>query len=132
MLLPIHIAAGGLAIVLGAVALLVRKGGGIHRRVGLLFVGAMLVMGTSASILAVRKTPIDPNVFGGFMVAYFVLTALTTVRPASPWNQRINVALLPIPVGLALFDIVGGVKAFNTPHGFLNGVPFFMYFFLGT
>lgn len=30
MLLPIHVAAGGLAIVLGAVALLVKKGGPIH------------------------------------------------------------------------------------------------------
>ncbi len=38
MLLPIHIAAGGLALVLGAVALLVKKGGTIHRRSGLLFV----------------------------------------------------------------------------------------------
>jgi hypothetical protein len=37
-LLPIHIAAGGLAIVLGAVALLVKKGGAIHR---LLLFGAM-------------------------------------------------------------------------------------------
>ncbi len=37
MLLPIHIAAGGLAIVLGAVALSVKKGGTIHRRSGLLF-----------------------------------------------------------------------------------------------
>lgn len=31
LLLPIHIAAGGLAIVLGAVALVVKKGGTIHR-----------------------------------------------------------------------------------------------------
>src|SRR5262249_39752401 len=37
VLLSIHIAAGGLAIVLGAVALLVRKGGTIHRLSGLLF-----------------------------------------------------------------------------------------------
>jgi uncharacterized membrane protein len=43
MLLPIHIAAGGLAIILGAVALSVKKGGTIHRRSGLLFVYAMLV-----------------------------------------------------------------------------------------
>jgi hypothetical protein len=132
MLLAIHIAAGGLAIILGTVALSVKKGGRIHRRVGLLFVYAMLVMGTSASILALRKTPIDPNVFGGLMVAYFVITALTTVRPVSPWTRRINVALLTIPVGLALFDIAGGVKAFNRPGGFLNGVPFPMYFFLAT
>ena len=33
MLLPIHIAAGGLAIVLGAVALSVKKGGTIHNGV---------------------------------------------------------------------------------------------------
>jgi len=51
MLLAIHIVAGGVAIVLGAVALLVKKGGTIHRRSGLLFVYVMLVMGTSASIL---------------------------------------------------------------------------------
>jgi len=38
MLLPIHIAAGGLPIVLGAVALTVKKGGIIHCRSGLPFV----------------------------------------------------------------------------------------------
>ena len=37
-LLPIHVAAGGLVIVLGAVALAVKKGGTLHRRSGLLFV----------------------------------------------------------------------------------------------
>ena len=57
MLLPIHIAAGGLAIVLGAVALSVKKGGTIHRRSGLLFVYAMLVMGVSASILSLLNGP---------------------------------------------------------------------------
>ena len=132
MLLPIHVAAGGLAIVLGAVALLVKKGGTIHRRVGLLFVYAMLVMGASAAILAFRKSPTDPNILGGFMTVYFVVTALTTVRPVSPWTRRINGAMLAIPIGLALLDIVGGVKAFNSPSGFLNGVPFLMYFFLAT
>jgi uncharacterized membrane protein len=83
MLLPIHIAAGGVAIVLGAIALLVKKGGTVHRRSGLLFVYAMLVMGTSASILALRKGSLDGNVMAGAIVAYFVGTALTTVRPVS-------------------------------------------------
>jgi predicted membrane protein DUF2306 len=124
MLLPIHIAAGGLAIVLGAVALSANKGGMIHRRSGLLFVYAMLVMGISASILAFRKSPSDGNVLAGFMTAYFVGTALTTVRPVSPWTRRINVAALAVPVGCAFIDIVGGVKAFNSPDGVLNGVLF--------
>jgi len=132
MLLPIHIAAGGLAIVLGAVALLVKKGGTIHRRSGRLFVGAMVVMGTSASILAFRKSPTDGNVFAGFMTAYFVGTALTTVRPVSLWTRRINVAALAVAAGLAFLDIMAGVKAFNSPRGLLNGVPFQMLFFLAT
>ena len=92
-----------------------KKGGTIHRRSGLLFVYAMLVMGTSASILGLRKSPIDGNVLGGFMTAYFVGTALTTVRPASPWTRRINVVAVTFALGLALVAIVGGVKAFNSP-----------------
>ena len=123
MLLPIHITAGGLALVLGALALSVKKGGTVHRRSGLLFVYAMLIMGISAAILG--------NV-GGLMAAYFVVTALTTVRPVSPWTRRINVAALALAVGLALLDILGGVKAFNSPRGVLNGVPFLMLFFIAT
>src|SRR6266436_9699690 len=117
MLLSIHIAAGGLAIVLGAVALFVKKGGTIHRRSGLLFVYSMLVLGTTAALLGFRKSPTDGNVFGGLMTVYFVVTALTTVRPVSPWIRATNVAGLPIAVGLAIFDILAGVKAFNSPRG---------------
>ena len=124
MFLPIHVAAGGLALVLGAVALLVKKGGTAHRRSGLLFVCAMLVMGISAAILG--------NVGGGLMTVYFVGTALTTVRPVSPWTRLINAAALAAAVGLACVDIVLGVKAFNSPRGSLNGVPFPMLFFIAT
>src|SRR3954469_16927593 len=124
MLLPIHIAAGGLAILLGAVALLVKKGGTLHRRSGMLFVYAMLVMGFSASILGFLKSSIaDTNVFTGLMTAYFVGTALTTARPVSPWPRRINAAALTVVVGLALGTLVSGVKAFNSPPFSPGGVP---------
>ncbi|HET9266080.1 MAG TPA: hypothetical protein VFO14_23725 [Vicinamibacterales bacterium] len=125
MLLPIHIAAGGLAIVLGAVALSVKKGGTIHRRSGLLFVYAMLVMGTSASILGLRRGGLtDGNVMAGLLTLYFVGTALTTVRPASQWTRRITAVALTLALGLALGAIVSGVKAFNGPRLSPGGVPF--------
>ena len=130
MLLSIHVAAGVLAMVLGAVALVAKKGGPIHRRNGLLFVYAMLIMGASASLLGLRKSPTDPNVFAGFLTAYFVGTALTTVRPVTPWSGRINLAALVVVLALALGSIGRGVEAFNSPGGFLNGVPFGMHFFL--
>ena len=59
-------------------------------------------------------------------------TALTTVRPVSSWTRLINDAALTIAVGLALVDIVLGVTAFNSPRGFLNGVPFVMFFFIAS
>ena len=125
MLLPIHIAAGGVAIVLGAIALVAKKGGTMHRRCGLLFVYAMLVMGTSATILGLRKGGIaDGNVMAGLLTAYFVGTAWTTVRAPSPWTRRINAAALTFALGLASAAIIGGLQAIKSPRLSPGGVPF--------
>jgi uncharacterized membrane protein len=132
MLLPVHIIAGGLAMVLGAVALVASKGGTLHRKSGLLFVYAMLTMGFSGSILALRLSLTNMNVLGGFMAAYFVVTALTTVRPTSPWTRWLNWAALLVVSALSAIDIALGFKAFASPGRTLNGVPFFMMFFMGA
>lgn len=123
-LLPIHIAAGVLALILGAVALLARKGARLHRRSGQLFVYAMLVMGITASVLG--------NIGGGLMSAYFVVTALTTVRPNTAWTRWVNGGALAVVVVLAVGSMDKGFKAFASPGGMLNGVPFVMLFFIGA
>ena len=136
MLLPIHVAAGGLALVLGAVALLTRNGGTIHRRSGLIFVWAMLVMGISGSILGLRNSFTDGNVIAGGMAAYFVGTSWMTVRRPSPWTRRLNGAALTIAAGLAFVTIVNGITYVNSPRLSPSGVPFrtigVMSFVLGT
>lgn len=124
MLLPIHIAAGALAIVLGFTALFVKKGGTIHRRSGMLFVYAMLVMGTTASILEFVKGADVANLVAAVLAIYFAGTALTTVRPPSRWTRAINIAALTVAVGLALASIIGGVKGVSTPGLSSGGVPF--------
>jgi uncharacterized membrane protein len=132
MLLPIHIVAGGFAVVLGGIALVAAKGGPVHRRSGMMFVYAMLTMGISGSVLALRQSLTNANVLGGFMSAYFVVTALTAVRPPSAWTRGLNVSALVVAIGLAAVEITLGVKAVGSPRGTLNGVPFFMLFFLAT
>jgi uncharacterized membrane protein len=118
MLLPVHIVAGGLAIVLGAIALLASKGASLHRRTGLLFVYAMLTMGISGSLLALRQSLTNLNVLGGFMSAYFVMTALTTVRPASSWTRRLDWSALLVALALTLLSWlvawVRGVRTFRS------------------
>jgi uncharacterized membrane protein len=132
VLLPVHVVAGGLAILLGAAALLAPKGATLHRKVGLLFVYAMLAMGFSGSVLALRESVANPNVMGGFMSAYFVVTALTAVRPPSNWTRGLNIAALVVAAGLVVLDVSLGMKAFASPRGTINGVPYFMPFFLAA
>ena len=115
MLLSIHIAAGGLALILGAVALSWKKGGTIHRRSGLLFVCAMLIMGATAAMLG--------NAGGGLMSAYFVMTAWMTVRPVSPWTRRINVGAMIFAIAFSVLTVASGVKAFNSSDLSPGGVP---------
>jgi uncharacterized membrane protein len=124
MLLPIHIAAGGLAIIFGAVALSAKKGGTLHRRSGMFFVYAMLVMGCSASILEFQKTAAVANLFAAFMTMYFVGTALTTVRPASRSTRAINVTSLTVAIAMVIVAIIGGVQGVNKPGLSSGGVPF--------
>ena len=132
VLLPVHIVAGGLAIVLGGVALLASKGATLHRKAGLLFVYSMLTMGISGSVMALRVSVTNPNVIGGLMSAYFVVTALTAVRQPSIWTRRLNAAALAVAAGLALLEITLGARAFAGPRGTIDGVPFFMLFFLAA
>lgn len=123
-LLPIHIAAGALAILLGFTALFVKKGGTVHRRSGQLFVYAMLVMGITASLLEFLQGAGVANLVAAVLSIYFVGTALTTVRPPSRWTRVINLLSLTVAVVLALAAIVGGVKNLDNPGLSPGGVPF--------
>jgi uncharacterized membrane protein len=132
MLLPVHIIAGLLAIVFGGLALAASKGATLHRRGGLLFVYAMLTMGISGSILALRQSLTNANVLGGFMSCYFVITALTTVRPVSAWTRWLSWVALLVAIALSFIEVGLGFKALASPGGTINGVPSFMLFFLAT
>src|SRR5688572_29882988 len=124
MLLPIHVVAGALAVVLGFTALFVKKGGTIHRRSGMLFVYAMLVMGTTASILEFQRSADAANLVAAILSLYFVGTALKNDRPPSSWTRAINVASLTVAVGLALAGILGGIQKVSNPGLSPGGVPF--------
>ena len=77
---PFHILAGGLAIVVGFIALFAAKGGNIHRRLGMYFVYATVVMSLGGALMALRPDGSPTNVVAGLATFYFVVTALLTVR----------------------------------------------------
>jgi hypothetical protein len=114
-ILVIHIASASFAVASGYVALFARKGAPLHRRVGLVFVYAMLLMGVSASVLAIAIGR-ESQVGAGLLVAYFVITALTTVREPSANSRTIDCVLAGVGVGMGLTGIA------LTVHSLLVGV----------
>jgi hypothetical protein len=90
----------------------------------------MITMGISGSILATLRSLTNANVLGGFTSCYFVITALTTIRDVSAWTRRLNLAALVVGLALSVIEIVLAFKALTGPGGMINGVPFFMLFFL--
>ena len=102
-LLSIHVAGAAVGLVTGAAGLSVRKGSHGHRQIGKIFVYSMLVMALAAAPLAaVAGKWLD--VLSALLTTYLVLSAWTTVRPATQWVQ-VGLLLLAISVALGYLAV---------------------------
>jgi hypothetical protein len=120
-MLVLHIVGGGVAVLAGYAALFARKGAWLHRRAGVVFVGAMLLMGAGAAFVGLARDLITWT--GGITTAYFVITALTTVtrknEPARWWD----VGLMLVALFFGLRALVGGFHVLSLPGMQLQGIP---------
>src|SRR3954452_7399853 len=126
--LAVHIGAACAAIVAGYGAMAVRKGGNLHRRFGLVFVGAMLVMAATASFLAVRIHE-RGNIAAGILAFYLVLSAWVTVRREPGRIGQAELGAACIPLGVAALMVLSGLQAAASPTG-LDGYPAGPYYAL--
>jgi len=76
----LHIGGGAIGLASGTVAAIAHKGGALHRRAGVVFVGSMLVMSVLAIYLAVVEPDQLTNVFIGALAIYLVSTGWESVR----------------------------------------------------
>jgi uncharacterized membrane protein len=116
----IHIIAGALSLIAGAVALFAAKGSWLHRKSGLTFVIAMLVMTVSAVIAATTDRPNPGNVVAGTLTFYLVATSLLTIRQDIP-QLRALLMLTAFAVGVAGTAV--GFAAMQHPDGEIDGIP---------
>lgn len=109
MLLTLHILAGVLSLMAGAVALYAAKGQRLHRRSGLAFVWVMLFMSASGTVLATMKPKAALSVYGGLLTFYMVTTGVLTVRRLSPRFAWIDGAAMVLAVVLGLYGVLRGL-----------------------
>jgi hypothetical protein len=111
-----------LALVGGYAALFAGKGGRLHRKAGVLFVCAMVIMGAAATIVAVDRGK-NVTALGGPFVAYLVITALITVRPPADSSPRLNRGLMVLGLIVGAGYIALGVQILGSGRAITNGVP---------
>jgi uncharacterized membrane protein len=123
MTLPVHILAGALALAFGYTALYAAKGGTLHRKSGLYFVGAMIVMSlTGVVIAAIRTSPV--SMIAGSLTLYFVVTGLLTVRKtATPLWATVAGVIVAAAVGVLAF--LAGAAAARA--GRVEAAPMFIF-----
>lgn len=129
MLLPLHITAGVLGLLSGAIALYTFKGARLHRRSGTVFVYALLTMSFFGLVMAVTRgvAPVI-NVPAALLTAYLVTTALVTVRPPMAWSRRLDTGGMWLAFALGAACVLFGVQAIargGPERGF--AFPLFMF-----
>jgi uncharacterized membrane protein len=114
----VHVLAGALALITGYVALFTRKGATKHRRSGMVFVYAMVVMALTGAVMAALHG-VRTDTLMGLLTVYLVVTGLTTIRRPGGGSRRVDAAAmaLGLAVGGALLalGLAGGDPASSMP-----------------
>ncbi len=119
----LHIIAGLIALVAGALALCTSKGSPLHRRSGQVFVAAMLVMTSSAVIMALFVRPHRVNVVAGLLTFYLVCSGWLTVRRSVTEARGQIAVLMLLALAAAGYALKLALEAGSNGIGHIGGVP---------
>ena len=131
-LLPIHIVAGVIGLISGAVALSARKGATLHRKGGIVFVYAMLIVAITGTVMGSLISEMAA-VLPGALTFYLVLTSFLTVRRPVvlkfPWVD-LSAMLIGLTIGIA--SVRFGLVALGSAAGGTEGSLAITYFMFGV
>jgi uncharacterized membrane protein len=126
-----HFGSALIALIAGTIALVVAKGGKLHKKSGMVFTVAMGAAGALAVPIAAYEGNVG-SVVGGILVVYFVYTAMTAVKPLPGSGGALDIALMTVAFGIAALSYWYAFVAWSKHGHVLNGVPAVMRLFLAT
>lgn len=130
-LLALHICAGTLGFLSGALAVSLRKGSRRHGWAGSVFVASMLTLAASGVWLAIAKHQ-PGNILGGVLTFYLVATSWMTARSRAGAPGVLEWSALLAVLALTSVIVTFGVEAALSPTGLKHGYPPGVYAFLGS
>jgi uncharacterized membrane protein len=128
-MLLVHVLAGAVALATGYVALYAAKGSALHRKSGIWFVYAIVTMGVFGVVINVFE---GEDWGAGLLIAYFVVSALETVRPAAERRRWLEVGGMLVAAFLGVASLFQGLAMVLGGELVREGVPAPMFLFFGT
>jgi uncharacterized membrane protein len=136
LILFLHIAGGTVGIISGAVALLSRKGGRLHRVAGTIFLVSMLTMATiGATTSPFLPVPSMTNVAAGILTFYLVATGWVAIKRKDGRIGRFEKGGLGVVLGIVAAGAMFILMAMNSPTGRLGKTPpqaFYVFALVGA
>jgi energy-converting hydrogenase Eha subunit G len=130
-ILLLHICAGTVGFVSGAVAIAFRKGSRRHGIAGDVFVVSMLILAATGTYLALVKQQ-PGNVLGGTLTFYLVATAWATARRRNPPRGISEWAGFAAAAAIAAVALTWCVEAARSATGLKEGYAPGPYGMLGS
>ena len=118
----IHVVAGSTALLSGAAALILRKGGRSHGKAGTVFFAAMVVMTLTGALIAAFK-PERATAVIGLITCYLVATSWWTARHCEGKAGRFELVALAAIASCAIAELGFGLIAINMPRGRIDFLP---------
>jgi uncharacterized membrane protein len=120
--LDLHIAGGTVGFLSGCVAVFLRKGSRRHAVAGNVFVVSMLTLASTGMLMAVMKSQ-PPNILGGALTFYLVLTSWLTARHRAGETSMLDWLALFVGLAVAAAEYTLAVEAAQSPTGHKYGYP---------
>jgi hypothetical protein len=130
-LVILHVSAGTLAMLAGALAMAFRKGSRHHRRAGNVFVICMLSVSALGSYLGFIKGEMD-NFTGGIFALYLVATAWATAERGENEPRMLDWIAPPIALAFAAINFVWSVEVVRGRTAVKDQSSVGAYVFFGT
>lgn len=131
ILVYVHVLAGGVGLLSGAAAMILRKGSRWHIKVGNAYFFSMLIM-SSIGAFGAYFVPEMVSVIVGALTFYLVITAWLTVRHGESKMSWPLIASLIMAIVIAAAGYYFGYEALMSENGTKDGFPYGMYFFFGS
>lgn len=122
-LMLIHVLGGSAALLSGAAALTLRKGGRLHGRAGTIFFVSMTIMTLTGALIAALK-PERATAVIGLLTCYLVLTAWRAAKKRDGTAGRFELAGLVVALACAAALLGFGLTAMNSPRGRIDLLPY--------